>query len=157
MSYLSRGVPGYYLIDTLNYANLKNFVGVFAANTFPYREQKYVTCIANTANLGLEGEHFLFLIITPNIIYVYDSLGMTINSYQSILKTLSESGKKVITVLSSPIQSIISNYCGFYCMFFAILCDQTVQNEEEIKSYFINDNNLLRNDESCIALLENYL
>lgn len=101
---------------------IPGFLGVFAADELPKRPaQSRFSFICNTDPASMPGTHWLaFNFTSPTHYEFFDSYGMPLNSsYASIVRgsplLLSSTCSAART---KAVQSLNSNLCGQYCLFF---------------------------------------
>ncbi|SRR6266849_220170 len=92
--------------------DVPHFVGVFSSNTIPYINQGSI--VVNTQSDNLGGEHWICAIINDIILY-YDPLNfpLSISLYNYFLSL-----NKNFYQVPFASQSISSQLCGEYCVFF---------------------------------------
>lgn len=113
--------------------------------------------IVNIQKSNLPGSHFVCILIKPEEIYYFDSLGFPIvNSY---IDTKLKSVKKPVHYTSKPVQGEKSVFCAFYCLAFLIMCqDRGKTFEEFLKmfSYGYSDS-YMKNEEKCTNIIKSSL
>lgn len=96
----------------------KHVVGVFAADQLPSKRSHSFGFIANTDNHNMEGKHWCsFYFPNQNIVEFFDSYGKSIDYYNSYFHEYVSTVSSV-TVNSKQLQSVNSDVCGMYCLFF---------------------------------------
>lgn len=101
--------------------NLPHFKGVFSSNNIPQFNENY-TIICNLSNVLEEGTHFVCVGRLNNNLIYFDPLAL--NIFNNDLEIyLNKEIKKCsnIMFLRYPIQSWLSQGCGYYCIFFVLL------------------------------------
>ena len=95
----------------------KYFIGVFSSNNIPLHSIYPHCFIANTDKKGTKGQHWVaFYVKNSELIEYFDSFGDKPNS--DIANYLANYSK--IKSNKEEIQSVFSNSCGFYCIYFII-------------------------------------
>ena len=97
-----------------------HIVGVFAADQLPTQLKSGFGFIANTDDHTKEGKHWCcFYCPEPNVVEYFDSYGKPIYYYnQEFPHYLSKYSNVVIN--SRQLQSVYSDVCGMYCLFFLL-------------------------------------
>ena len=111
--------------------------------------------VVNTGESFTGGQHFIYLEINsdPKICPLYmDSFGDIARNVH-ILDFLASNGHKQYKYNSQIVQGLESNFCGFFCIYFA-LCRDLNRSPKKILEGF-DKINLLKNDLKCIELIEN--
>ena len=95
-----------------------NFVGVFAANTFP-KLSKNSFMIMNASAVNSIGTHWLLIANHANIIYFADPLGIALENYSIVYQRMLTIYNRVIQIFRlMPVQKENSNFCAF-CIYIA--------------------------------------
>lgn len=95
----------------------KCFLGCFPADAIPTTDIYPYSAIINTDKTGYPGKHWVSIFVpNKNTIEYFDSFGELPNT--SIGKYLLNFEK--IHMNKQKIQSIFSNVCAFYCMYFVV-------------------------------------
>lgn len=96
-----------------------HFLGTFAADRSPQSIKYPASIVWNTATSESTGEHWVCCFINENrIAYYFDSSGSSIPP--TIVDHLQKLSAKSIRMCQYPIQSMFSDICGHYCIFFLI-------------------------------------
>lgn len=95
----------------------KNFLGVYCSTNIPFSDIYPFSFIVNTDKCGNPGEHWVACFVpNPDTIEYFDSYGELPNS--DISKYLLTFNKILFNCFK--IQSIFSDVCGNYCIYFVI-------------------------------------
>ena len=99
-----------------------NFVGVYPCDKMPDFKPN-VSMIINTDTSIGHGEHWLAIYIGSNTLYFFDSFGRDIADFSDPFKSYMKkmTGVFNIKVESRLLQSLFSNTCGYWCIFY-IFC-----------------------------------
>lgn len=97
----------------------RNFVGVFASNEIPYVKGQSAI-IVNTDTHDKEGSHWLAMYIQDeHTLDFFDSYGFPPSTYGPYIESYVHQFKHV-KMNKKPFQSLSSNVCGQYCMYFLL-------------------------------------
>lgn len=102
---------------SLNASTKPYFRGCFACDVLTSPSTFPSFLVSNTEEQSKTGQHWVLLYFPrKGEVEYFDSLGDKPNAcIQRFLY-----GWKVVRALSRPVQSIMSNACGVYCLFFAV-------------------------------------
>jgi len=144
------GISNRFIVAFLRKAKA-NFMGVFPINKCPIialKKKRKATLIINTSPSYLEFGHFVTVLkIRDKIMYI-DPL--CLNQYVPLLQTLFA---LPVFYLVNPIQSINSDYCGFYSILFVL--HQTYTPTLHLDFIVSNQQVELRtNDKLCIKYIK---
>ena len=91
------------------------FLGVYAADELPKRMPPQSLAIVNCCNRYYRGEHWLALYQDEweDRLEIFDSYGLNPDIYNIVLPQAA-----VVTYSGKQLQSINSNLCGQYCLYF---------------------------------------
>jgi len=93
--------------------DVKDFIGVFSIDKIPtVRKGKLVI---NLDSSNLTGSHWIAVTITGNSIIYFDPLAFPI---PYLMQKFLLIHNKPIIVLTTPMQSLYSEKCGYYCIRF---------------------------------------
>ena len=133
-----------------------NFLGCFAQNSVDslFLQSLPCTFLVNVDSANEPGSHWLALALFDDTIEIFDPLGFKFYNWQSVpchLLTFihSEAASKKLYI-SSQIQSLTSNLCAFYCMYFVI--ERVFRSFHSITADFSSP---CKNDELLFASLFN--
>ena len=135
-----------YQIDNFLRKN-DNYLGTFPLDRLPDLPKKFPkSIIINTDQSNKPGDHWIAIVLTEKHAYYFDSFGLGIVD-QEIQQFLLPRYSNII-FNSLCIQHILSDKCGYYCIYF-------VKNVHNFKSYykFLSNfmiDNLMLND--CIVM-----
>ena len=104
--------------DFLSKYELPYYIGVFSSNTIPKLPAKCVF-ICNLSNDYQDGTHFITICKIFDKLIIFDSLALNMTN-DALLKKL-QSFASTFIHLREPIQSINSQSCGLFCIFFVLL------------------------------------
>ena len=144
---IEKGLSNIFIINTLQKLNLPLFDGVFSNNNIPLyllRKNNFLF-ICNTKPSHEKGEHFLLFYKKRGVLYIYDSLSLPLEILPKSLKIFLNLFSNIQIMTPNPIQSINSNYCGFYCIFFTLF----IHSNPKIKLLPFSPS-LINNDKICM-------
>ena len=124
-----------------------NYLGTFPLDRLPELPNKFPkSIIINTDQSNKPGDHWIAIILTEKHAYYFDSFGLGIVDQQIRQFLLPRYSSIIFNSLC--IQHILSDKCGYYCIYF-------VQNVHNYKSYYkflshFMIDNLKQND--CIVM-----
>lgn len=139
------GITNIYIENVLR-GQTNTFKGVFSCNNIPinFISEKHASIICNLAKENEVGTHFISIIQLPEFVIYIDPFGAPcVNRY--ILNTLGKCGKPVF-YNNKTIQSLCSNFCGYFAMLFIIHFDQN-------NTMLCFSKDLYKNDALCIQYL----
>ena len=134
--------------SALSSVYLPYFKGVFSSDNIPVFNDHF-SIICNLSNVAEKGTHFIAISRINSTLFILDSLALNIAN-NALSTYINEIGRVCTSVifLKAPIQSIRSNACGFYCIFFTLLFHASLQRAAP-KLYHFTDI-LEDNDAICI-------
>ena len=98
----------------------KYFDGVFSYDTLKNIKQRPRLIVCNTDPSYKKGEHWiLFFFNSDNSVDFFDSLGNEPSYYGDEFVKIIAKFSNYYYVGNNPIQSVNSNLCGFYCLWYA--------------------------------------
>jgi len=115
-----RGLTNQYLEDLTSTFIKMNFLGVFPSDATPKCNKRRFCIIFNLSKHDEPGSHFIAIIKNKSNIIYFDSFGNKCDN-NSIIKFM-KSFKLPIKYNTKSIQSIVSNFCGYYCFYFLYIC-----------------------------------
>ena len=124
-----------------------NYLGTFPLDRLPDLPKKFPkSIIINTDKSNRPGDHWIAIVLTEKHAYYFDSFGLGIVDQQIQQFLLPRYSSIIFNSLC--IQHILSDKCGYYCIYF-------VQNVHNYKSYYkflfhFMIDNLKQND--CIVM-----
>ena len=124
-----------------------NYLGTFPLDRLPDLPNRFPkSIIINTDQSNKPGDHWIAIVLTEKHAYYFDSFGLGIIDQQIRQFLLPHYSSIIFNSLC--IQHILSDKCGYYCIYF-------VQNVHNLKSYnkFLSNftiYNLKQND--CIVM-----
>ena len=131
----------------------ESFGGVFPSDHHPIISRRPCSFIWNTAPSTEEGEHWVALWIDDrNYGYFFDSSGC--DPQTEFLDFFTKNCVKWTKVIQFPIQGLLSNVCGYHCIYF-LLRKTRKHGNKGIRSPF--SRNLAKNDEFVVKWVKNHL
>lgn len=127
----------------------KNFIGVFACNSIPQNlcEREDFTIICNLSPDTHQGTHWVVINANSRQIIYCDSFGFP--PQQKEIKQFLKNCNRQILWNFAQLQDDNSNYCGYYCILFALFF-----NENDEKLFRLNfTSNFPLNDKKCIEYI----
>ena len=131
-----------------NYSTkIESYLGTFPLDRLPDLPNKFPkSIIINTDQSNKPGDHWIAIVLTEKHAYYFDSFGLGIVDQQIRQFLLPRYSSIIFNSLC--IQHILSDKCGYYCIYF-------VQNVHNYKSYYkflshFMIDNLKQND--CIVM-----
>ena len=113
----------------------KSTLGVFAADQLPNNLSFPCGFIANTDNHMKEGRHWCaFYFPNVNIIEYFDSYGKPIDYFNSYFSDYA-SYFSTLVVNTNQLQSVKSDVCGMYCLFFLLQRMNNVSFNDVVHSF----------------------
>ena len=121
------------------------FQGVFPSDQLPIQVQRYPACfVANVDPKGRPGSHWCAFYFTQDQQgEFFDSYGRKPHEYTQAFKDFIERNSKQWTYNEQCLQSLNSNVCGHYCLFY-IMCRCRRVSMKTIVNRF--SKNTVRND-----------
>jgi hypothetical protein len=113
----------------------RRFLNVFAANDLPSWMPSQTMAIVNCCNREYQGLHWMALCKEGDRLNIFDSYGLHPSVYNLMDKLPDFS---VMTYNSKQFQSIQSNVCGHYCLYFCYFKARGFSTDD-IFSRFSND------------------
>lgn len=144
---MAEGLTNVY-IDSILFKYCPNFFrGTFSCNTIP-KELAQLSKFSIIINLSKDfeiGSHYVCLVSFPTHVLYLDSYALpcTNNDICSFLLDLN----KTVLYNEKRIQHAMSNFCGFYCIFWVLY----FSHKNAIKANFSSD--LMSNDNLCIQYI----
>ena len=126
---------------------IESYLGTFPLDRLPDLPNKFPkSIIINTDQSNKPGDHWIAIVLTEKHAYYFDSFGLGIVDQQIQQFLLPRYSSIIFNSLC--IQHILSDKCGYYCIYF-------VQNVHNYKSYYkflshFMIDNLKQND--CIVM-----
>ena len=126
---------------------IESYLGTFPLDRLPDLPNKFPkSIIINTDQSNKPGDHWIAIVLTEKHAYYFDSFGLGIVDQQIRQFLLPRYSSIIFNSLC--IQHILSDKCGYYCIYF-------VQNVHNYKSYYkflshFMIDNLKQND--CIVM-----
>lgn len=152
------GLSNKYLDQIMRKCSASYYQGVYAANNLPrhiFLSADKVAVICNLSPIEqTKGSHFIVIMRNKSKLWLFDSLALPNTSLpKSIVNTMKETGLEIKYGCSKPIQNVLSHFCGFYCLFFILLHDESCQaNAKKIMAF--HENPSLENDQICVRNIE---
>ena len=141
-------------LQALSENHVKNFKNVLPCDFF---KQAVVDCdesyICNLSDSKSKGSHFVAIQIKRNEVIFFDSFGLPCTN-KDILQKLSDVGFDEITYCTKCVQSLFSEFCGFFCLAFLMFTKN--KSVERFLDLF-DENDLERNDTICINIIKEHL
>jgi len=142
------GISNGYIYNMLKKRlKVRIFEDVFSADTIPASllQQRGgggggggKVCIVNLSKADDAGTHFIALHILPEKIVIYDSLHLNLNLFSPALwKHLKRSKKSLVSGMKYPLQTVQSQFCGFYCIYFTLyLAKRQFANRQGLVNFY---------------------
>lgn len=138
------GLTNMYIDQVLKKA-CSNYKGVFSSNNLPKRVFDTGCLVCNLSESSQIGSHFITIIIDKDKVSYLDSFGIRCENDE--IRYFLRMQNKPIMFNNTMIQSLQSNFCGFFCIMFCIYYGN--------KFIFplVFSNNLNKNDEICMSYI----
>ena len=140
------------------YKVTKKFKGVFSSDNIPNKLQNLndFSIICNLSKENEIGTHFITILVKDKEIFILDSLGDTsifgdVTPINKFLKKVMN--RRTLYRNSQQLQSLTSQYCGFYCIYFVLLFEKNSLPKFQIFS----KTNLRKNDSIVIKEIKKLL
>jgi hypothetical protein len=130
----------------------KYFLGVFSRDKIPKISKSTLPCsmVINTHESDKPGEHWLALFYDANgNCDFFDSLAFSPNFYN--FKQFFNKNALKISFSNKPIQSLFSDFCGYYCVLFLLFRSRHISLDNFLKFF---DFNKTKNDNYLKKLIE---
>ena len=147
------GLRSDYLQD-LTEAHVKNFKNVLPCDYFKNAKLKSnESYICNLSDSNSKGSHYVAIRIRKDEVIYFDSYGLHCWN-KDILEKISQIGFAQITYCTKCVQSLFSNFCGFFCLAFLLYTEK-----HSVEDFFnlFDMNNLEKNDNICINIIKENL
>ena len=140
------GLTNWWMHDFLECITLQDYAGIYSSDNIPMcvLMRRNFSIICNLSQQGEKGTHFTTICRRNNSYFLVDSIGLTYETLPTALKEIVP--RNIGIVHPKPLQPILSNACGFYCIQFVLQYDSNI-NARNIKSFSFN---VEENDEICI-------
>lgn len=147
------GITNLEIVDFLtSQKNLQYFKGVYSSNNIPVKKLLLLnnfSIICNLSQVNEKGTHFITLIYKKfnNFSYILylDSLSLN-NVPEEIQNFITQLDVNRKFILSTALQSTLSDTCGIFCIFFVMLFDLPISDIKLVKY----DAVLINNNEKCV-------
>lgn len=152
------GLSNLYILNFLGKLKLKHWKGVFSSDNIPkFKKDENYAIIVNLSRSNEHGSHFIVLAQRRGQVFVFDSLALPYSLLpQSIQKIMTHFN--TISILTKPIQSTHSLYCGFYCIYFILyLSLKELKLRLQFSPKLFSLTNLMSNDNLCLNLIVNMI
>jgi hypothetical protein len=116
------------------------FKGVYSANEEKPMLSDNECIILNLSDKNEKGTHFISVCKKRNKIILFDPIKIFEVIPQSIINYIKKHNAKIVTN-NQAIQDYSSDYCGYFCIAFVLLCNSL--NILEFTDLFYTDKNLL--------------
>lgn len=150
------GISNIYIEHVFKQLPIKYWAGVYSADTIPIElANKNFTIIVNFSNYKEPGTHFVALAQIGDMVLLFDSLATPYEHLPKQLQNIMDE-KNGKYLLRHPVQDLVSQYCGFYCIYF-VLYIGLPNHIRETGCYspsLFSMLNLKSNDELCIEMIE---
>ena len=145
------GLDNVYIRNTLQ-GLCKDFIDVFSSDNIPpeISERNNFTIICNLSKCGDKGTHFITIVVDCESVVYIDSLGLPCIN-EDISKFLNRLNRP-ISYNTRTIQHPNSVFCGYYCIFYALLFDSGTNVDK--KDFVFSTSNLYKNDKLCIKYIK---
>lgn len=138
-----------YRIALRHYHTMNYFGGVYASDTIPKLHSSFpIFYIVNTDLMGGEGKHWILLFITSksSVKEWIDPLAHPPSYYNNFLNDYMTSGaKKPYLANINPLQSNLSEKCGYFCLTIADLRCSGYSLDRILRLFY--KSNLSKNDD----------
>jgi hypothetical protein len=131
------------------------FRGVFSADEKVHKLRDNESIIFNLSYRNEIGTHFIAICKKKNKIIVFDPLNHFFIIPQSIKHFIRKHNVKMETNLHA-IQSYSSDYCGYFCIAFVLLCN-SLSMREFLNLFHSNKNLLILNDVIVLKIINKTL
>lgn len=153
------GISNLYINSILSRCQLKYWDGVFSSDTIPTHlfNRKNFAIIVNFAKQNQPGTHFIALAQINHKLFLFDSLATPFHLLPSTLREWMKR-KRGTFVFNHPIQPILSEFCGMYCLYFILwLSLSSFSRLHRFSPLKFNSINTRFNDQQCIDMIYNML
>lgn len=117
---------------------MKNVIGVYAADGLPKIKQLPCGLIVNTDPHQLPGKHWIAFYITKNgVLECFDSYGRSPSVYSSYIERYMKTFDKIL-VNTKQLQGLNTRVCGHYSLFY-LMCRCRGFSMQEIIDIFTHD------------------
>ena len=132
--------------------NVKYFKGVFSADNIfvDVNMSSNFIIVCNLSKEFEEGSHFITIAHFEGELFYLDSLAINITKYNHIISFIKQIPINNFITLNTPIQSMSSNGCGYYCIFFILYFNILMSGGKNEKMKQFSKTDLTRNDDICI-------
>jgi hypothetical protein len=147
------GLSNVYIDRLLKKLGCKNFLGVCSSDNISERwplltkSADKFSLIANLSAKNEEGTHFVCILFESGRVLYLDSMGLGPYVSRNIYNFLSSISEPVL-FNKNVVQHPLSLFCGYYCILFCMLHDDSIPDKFKPKPVFTK--NLLHNDKLCI-------
>ena len=93
----------------------------FSCNKIPYFSDQNFSIIINLSKDNEQGTHLISLFFLKANFFYFDSYGLKYNNIY-ISKYLAKYSKRIV-YWKKPLQHILSDHCGFYCILFILFIE----------------------------------
>ena len=150
---MSGGISNIYIEGVLGELKLKYWNGVYSSDTIPQFQEENFAIIVNFSKVNETGSHFVALARIEDEVFLFDSLATPKDKLpRTIYNFMNQT--KARTLLNFPIQDIISEYCGFYTIYFILLLSVSPKLRHKFSPSMFSLINLKGNDDICISLIQ---
>ena len=132
---MSKGLSSVYLNKLMKDLNSKSFIGTYPINKIPKLSnyKKKISLIVNLDPSFKKGSHWVSIFCINGQIIYFDSFGRKPNKiiYNILLRS-----KKKIIYNKKKVQSVLSNFCGFYCIGFILSQERGFDLKKFLNTFF---------------------
>ena len=133
---------------------IQDFKAVLPCDYFRKRRiQKNESYICNLSNSKSKGSHFVAIRFKDGKVTYYDSYGLKCTNVDILFK-LRSLGIEEISYSTKCVQSLSSEFCGFFCISMLLFTEQ--KSLQEYLNMF-DVHNLQNNDNICIDIIKEHL
>ena len=129
---------------------VKSYFGIFSIDNIPFSllsgKQTFIV-VCNLEKKGNFGSHFIVLVYHLGHLLYLDSLAPVKEEIKSIFFKFNPLR---LHTLKSPLQSINSQACGYYCLFFVLYFDRVLCNKPVDFIFPFSQNKQDGNDAICL-------
>lgn len=132
----------------------KYFQGVYSSNTIPQdlKNKETFSIVVNLSRNDESGSHFITILKHEDNLFYLDSLKLP--PKEEILNSVFIEKISSLKTISTQIQSVDSNFCGFYCILFCLFQDK-ITAKSRLPKFYTNANDLRKNDKLCLQYILN--
>jgi len=151
------GISNIYIENVFRQLPVKYWNGVYSADTIPIElANQDFSIIVNFSNYNEPGTHFITLTQIKGQMFLFDSLATPYVYLPRQLQNIMNE-KNGTYLLRHPIQDILSQFCGFYCIYFTLYLSLPPHVMETYSPNLFSIVNLKSNDDLCIQMIKHMI